>query len=267
MRDVIKVLDASKAHCGKPSFANRAAGFANRVRELPGLPLYFVSGAAAVLLMATSGAFGTLAIPLPSRLLFWTLLIGANVILWILWFAWRVRDQRDWLKASLLGMIVVNFPMPLEIGLIGDLLDLGGAQNWLSTWGSTLVISVALLLVLTIAIRGPSAQPDTSFPKGMLWRAGFREEQSVAAMCAEDHYCRVWRTDGTSALLHARFSDLVGELAGLDGALIRRGQWVAAKSIAKIERNGRKWNVRLVDGRSVIVSSSAASELRKRGWI
>lgn len=267
MRDTASGTDDVAGRQGKRSFANRAVSFANRVRALPGLRLYFVGGAAAVVVMTTAGAFGTLAIPIAARLLFWLTLIGVNVALWILWFAWRVHGAQDWWPAALVGMLVINAPLPLEIRLIGRVLGLPMKMNWLSTWGSTLAISIALLVVLTMAIRTPPAAPSPVFPKGILWRGGFREPREIAAVTSEDHYCRVSRADGTGSLVHARFGDVLSELSALDGALLRRGQWVAAWSIASIERSDRKWRATLTDGRLVTVSQSCAANLRAQGWM
>jgi hypothetical protein len=267
MHDVDPAQEVDRRPSDKRSFANRAKAFANRVRALPGLPIYFVGGAAAVLVMTTAGAFGTLDIPFATRLTFWLLLIGINVLLWITWFALRVRKSTDWWRAALLGMIVVNAPMPIEITLIGRLLGLGMAIDWPSIWASTGAISIALLLVLMIAVRSPRTAETPVYPKGKLWRAGFQDPAAIAAIVSEDHYCRIWNRDNASRLILARFGDLTNELAAVDGAVVRRGQWVAAASVDKVERSGRRWQLQLKDGRTVVVSGSAVSELRARGWI
>src|SRR6476620_3888414 len=111
MQDAAPAQGVNRGREGKLAFANRANAFANLVRAIPGLQIYFVAGAGAALIMTTAGAFGTLDLPLLTRLAFWFLLIGVNVALWISWFAWRVRKSADWWRAALLGMIVVNAPM------------------------------------------------------------------------------------------------------------------------------------------------------------
>jgi hypothetical protein len=267
MHDAGHAQAVDRRHRGKFAFANHAIVFANRVRALPGLPIYLVAGAGAALVMTTAGAFGTLELPFLTRLTFWLMLIGVNVALWIVWFSWRVRKPADWWRAALLGMIVINAPMPLEITLIGRLLGLRMAIDWASTWASTAAISIALLVVLMIAVRSPRKVEVPVYPKGKLWRAGFQDPAAIAAIAAEDHYCRIWNRNGTNILVHARFSDLTDELKTVDGAVVRRGQWVAAGFVSKIERNGRRWQIRVIDGRSIVVSGSAAGELRARGWM
>lgn len=267
MDDGASVSEEQADRRRKPLFANRVVAFANRVRSLPGLAIYFVGGGAAILLMTTAGAFGTLHLPFVTRLAFWSLLIGSNVLLWVLWFAWRVRGPADWWRAALLGMVVVNLPMPAEIGFYGRLLGIPMRIDWTRSWASTAAISFALLLVLLIAIRPARVPPRADFSKGLLWRGGFRDAGAIAAIAAEDHYCRIWRSDGSSSLLHARFGDLMAELDAADGALIRRGHWVAASSVERIERRGRQWHVLLTDGRSIAASPSAAAGLRARGWL
>ncbi|HWT31874.1 MAG TPA: LytTR family transcriptional regulator DNA-binding domain-containing protein, partial [Propylenella sp.] len=89
----------------------------------------------------------------------------------------------------------------------------------------------------------------------------------VAAIASEDHYCRVFARDGASRLIYARFADLAEEVAGLDGAVVRRGQWVAADAVRSIRREKRRWVLVLATGGSVAIAASIVPELRRRGWI
>jgi len=248
-------------------FANRVLGFANRVRNLPGLPIYFAGAAAAILLMTTSGAFATLDLPLPKRLAFWSLLIGTNLLLWIGWFAWRVRSPGDWWSSVLVGTLVVNLPLPAEIAFFGRLLRVPVAIGWVRSWANAGLISFAILLILFITIRRRRAIDRPLFPKGRLWRAGFRDPADVAWIMSEDHYCRIGRPDGSTILLHARFADLAKELEATDGAVLRRGHWAAASAVLAIDRRDRKWHVTLKNGSTIAVSATAASGLRARGWL
>lgn len=248
-------------------FANRVLGFVNRVRNLPGLPIYFAGGAAAILLMTTSGAFATIDLPLPKRLAFWSMLIGTNLLSWIAWFAWRVRGPRDWWPSVLLGTLVINLPLPAEIAFFVRLLGVPMAVHWVRSWANAGLISVALLIIFFITIRPSRAVERPLFPKGRLWRAGFRDPADVAWIVSEDHYCRIGRPDGSTTLLHARFADLAKELEAADGAVLRRGHWAAAFAVEAIERRDRKWHVTLKNGYVIAVSAAAASDLRSRGWL
>ena len=251
----------------KPIFAKPVRAFANRVAALPGLPLYPASAVAAALLAALAGAFGTGALPFGQRLAFWLLLIGFHTMLWICWFAWRVRRPSDWWTAVGIGAIAVNLPIPLEIAAALKLVGVRAVVGWQLGWLYSAGVSAAILLLIMTALFETRRRFPSAARKGRLWRAGFRDLQQVAAIAAEDHYCRVWHAGGASRLIHGRFSDLTAELAAVDGLTVRRGQWVAASAVGSIERTGRSWSLVLADGRAVRVASSTTAELRRRGWL
>ena len=102
--------------------------------------------------------------------------------------------------------------------------------------------------------------------KGLLARARVSAE-TLAAIEAEDHYCRVRRTDGSDALIHYRFCDALAEVAGIEGAQVHRGSWVAAGAVAGAEREGRRWVLLLKQGSRVAVSATHVAETRRRGWL
>lgn len=230
-------------------------------------PVFPTSAAAAVLIATAAGAFGTEALPPLQRLGFWTMLIGINTILWICWFTWRVRTPSDWWRAAAIGAIIVNLPLPFEIAAILRLLGGPTPKATGTTWLHAAMVSAAIFVVVrsaVVALRRPRAAPSV---KGHLWRAGFRALDAITLISAEDHYCRVWQCDGTSRLIHARFSDLVQEVGTIDGATIRRGQWVASSAVHSIRREGRRWKLVVADGRAVPIAPSRIAGLRGRGWL
>lgn len=263
----VAALSASRDPEAKRHFAKSARDFVNRASRLPGLPLFGAGAAAAILITTLSGAFGTDGLPLPQRLLFWALIIGSNTLLWICWFAWRVRGNGDWWRAALGGALILNLPIPAEIGLALRLVGADTPTDWHFTLLHAGGISAALLLLVATGLRGLHSRIVSPERKGRLWRAGFREPATIAAISSEDHYCRIWLADGSSRLIYGRFTDLVEELEGIDGAVVRRGQWVAASTINAIRREGRGWSLLLEDGRTVRVASSTVPALRKLGWL
>jgi hypothetical protein len=248
-------------------FVNRARRFVKQTPLLPGMPVFLAAAAAATILMTAAGAFGTAGMPLVTRLLFWTMLIGVNTVLWTAWLAWRVRSHRDWWPAVGLGIVILNLFIPVEINLALSIVGSGVAHGWPLLWARSLAISAGLLLVVAAVLRRQKPARIDRFAKGRLWREGFRDPNEIAAISAEDHYCRVARRDGSNSLIHARFRDLADEVAGLDGAVVRRGRWVAAAAVERIDRDGRRWRLALAGDRSLLVSPSAVAELRERGWI
>lgn len=255
---------------GKRGFAKRALGFAKRAlpkKAPPGFPLLWVACLAAAALMIVTGGFGTGRLPLHARTVFWVVLMLWNALKWQALFAWGVRKPSDWPRIALLGTIPLNLPLPLEIELVGALLGRSMRVLPLDVWLRAAAISAVIFAVCAVVAwillrRMRPVRADT----GLLARARIGAEQ-LAGIEAEDHYCRIHRRDGTSALVHYRFGDALEEVAGFDGTQVHRGAWVAAEAVAGAERNGRKWRLLLTGGGSVPVSATYAAEARARGWL
>ena len=255
-------------------FADGARNFVDRVgRHLPGFAGLSVGTLAAIVLMVVVGGFGTGALPLGLRSLFWTLLIGWNAVKWQAWFALTVRKPADWWRASAFGTVIVNLSLPLEIGAALALCGVRALMPAPTIWFEALAIS-AVLFVLVILVRsragGPvsvPAQPATIDPHGLLARAGVANPAALRSIIAEDHYCRVHGAEAASALVHHRFRDALDEVAGLDGLRVHRGAWVADAAVAAARREGRRWLLVLTDGRSVAISARYVAAARTRGWL
>ncbi|MFA6117662.1 MAG: LytTR family transcriptional regulator DNA-binding domain-containing protein [Sphingomonas sp.] len=257
-------------------FAKHARNFANRALALPGFPVLPIAGLAAGILMVVVGAFGTGEMPLATRIAFWAVLLGWNVLKWQAWFALLVRRPRDWPRTAAIGALVLNLPLPIEISLALRLFGIDYAPQPSRTWSEALAISAAIFLVLIIAGIGrrmtPAAAsvatpPSAVTPDGLLDRAGLNDPAALHAIEAEDHYCRLHLAGGRSLLVLHRFGDALAEVAGYDGAQVHRGAWVAASGVAGARRDGRRWLLLLADGAEIPVSASFAATARDRGWL
>lgn len=82
----------------------------------------------------------------------------------------------------------------------------------------------------------------------------------------EDHYVRAYTRAGDTLLL-MRMRDAVADLEPLDGARVHRSWWVARAAVAEVLRRDRALVLRLIDGREVPVARAMAPELRARGWL
>lgn len=267
-------VDRPRLVRSKPAFANRVRRFvkpaAARLLGLPGFPILWVASAAAAMLMIVTGGFGTGQLPLGMRSLFWMLLLGWGCAKWQIWFVLTVRKPADWMRASLVGSFLLNLPLPVEIGLCLRLLGVAGGPGPWETWLRALALGAAVLApIYAITHRPrPIAAPAGAAPSPdrLLARCRIVAEDLIA-VAAEDHYCRVHRRDGSSILLHYRFADALAEVTALDGAQVHRGIWVAAMAVRGAVRDGRRWRLRLADGRLVPVSASHLGAVRSRGWL
>jgi len=250
----------------KRGFAKRFRKFVDRVLALPGIAMLTIGGGAAIVLATIMGPFGTIDMLLGQRFGFWAVLIGWNLVKWLAWFAWTVRKPQDWPRASAIGAVVINLPLPLEIPaalwLFGVTSEIDPARTWIEAGA----ISLTLFVVLFFA-RPRRAVPAALADDGILFRAGVRDLADVQAVTAEDHYCRLHLAGGTKPLILARFADTLAELAGIDGEQIHRGVWVAAASVDGAVRDGRAWRLVLADGTRLPVSASYLAMVRRRGWL
>lgn len=253
-------------------FAKHVRNFANRVAALPGFPILPVSGFAAAMLMIIVGAFGTGQMPLAMRAGFWGVLLGWNILKWQSWFALLVLRPGDWPRASAIGAVVINLPLPLEIALTLRLFGISAAPDVSQTWAKALAISGVVFLVLLMAgVRRRTASADmiapSIMPDGLLARAGVADPTALQAIEAEDHYCRLHLGGGRSILVLHRFGDALAEVADFDGAQVHRGAWVSSRAVAGAERDGRRWRLVLADGARIPVSTRFAATARARGWL
>ncbi|NYT40887.1 LytTR family transcriptional regulator DNA-binding domain-containing protein [Sphingomonas sp. R-74633] len=229
--------------------------------------MLWVACAAAAALMIVTGGFNTGALSLGPRIAFWLTLMGWNALKWQALFAWGVRKESDWPRVALLGSIPLNLPLPFEIWLCGQAVGVEMEAMPHDVWGRAAAISAVIFAVCSMVAwlllrRMRPVRAET----GLLAKARIAA-CDLAAIEAEDHYCRVHRRDGRSELIHYRFGDAMEEVAGLDGAQVHRGAWVAAAAVEGAAREGRKWRLLLAGGESVPVSATYAAEARARGWL
>ena len=76
----------------------------------------------------------------------------------------------------------------------------------------------------------------------------------ILAIKAEQHYIRVYTEKRDYMLLH-RFSDAVHELGTDIGMQVHRSYWVNKKAIECIKPRAKKFQVRLVTGQEIPVST------------
>jgi hypothetical protein len=251
----------------KRRFANSALAFVNRARHTPSFPMLELVclGAAGVAMI--SGAFHSDALPFGQRALFWLALMGWSALKWRLWFAAMVRDRTDWRRASAIGAILLNLPLPLEIGvamrLVGIEAEISHAVVWLEALAMSAIIAALAWAVRRLFTARPAATAVAA--PGPLVRAGLRLDQ-VAAVRAEDHYCRAFLTGGGSRLVLCRFGDALAELASLDGQRIHRSSWIADHAVERAERTGRAWRL-VAAGEPFAVSAAHLGVARRRGWL
>lgn len=227
----------------------------------------------AVALSVLAGPFGTHELALPSRLVFWLVLIGWNSLKWWLWYGWagpRVASRRGAMLVAAAGALLLNATLPLEIDLLFRAVGQPMVLSWAGLYLSALLISAGISLLVAALSPSRTAAPAVAIPTGpglLAAKAGLPDLAALRAVTAEDHYLRLHLDDGRRPLVLFRFGDALAELAALDGCQVHRGAWVAAGAITGARRDGRRWLLRLADGTELPVSDTHLSAVRARGWL
>lgn len=248
----------------KGNFAKTVAHFANRALARRSERILVLATAAAIVFCGLSGPFGTFVLPLGQRLAFWSVLIILNALLWGSWFRLRLRENRGWKRVAGEGAVLFFLPIPAEIEGIGAFVGAPISVHWPAIWMYTSALAAILFALLLLVM---SAARERKATKGILFREGFGDGKRLATVRAEDHFCRIVDLDGREKLVYARFADIEGEVADLDGMVVRRGCWIAAGAVSGIDRQDRKWRIRLADGTSIAVPEGKVAVLRDAGWI
>ncbi|MCU0729270.1 MAG: LytTR family transcriptional regulator DNA-binding domain-containing protein [Sphingopyxis sp.] len=236
-----------------------------------------------IIVIATlTGPFATMALPLPSRALFWAALIGWNGAKWEAWIGWVMprlaHHPRAQIAALIAGPLLINATMPWEVELayaaVGRPIDLPAVSIWLMASCISLVVAVVLHFVQRPGAAGPASPPadGADVPRAaalspLLTKAKLASAADILAIVAEDHYIRLHLANGQQPLLLYRFGDALADMALADGAQVHRSVWVAASAVTGAHREGRNWRLRLSNGAMVPVGGSFAAAARGRGWL
>ncbi len=236
----------------------------------------------AVAVCVLAAPFDTGRLPLPSRVVFWLVLISWNSAKWWMWYAWvgpRAVGRRGALLLALAGTLLLNATLPLEIDLMFRAIGQPVALRWLGLYLSALVIAGSISAFIAILRGGrplaapapdaPPITPPAPPPAASLLaqRAGLPDLADVRHVVAEDHYLRLVLADGRRPLVLFRMGDALPELAAHDGLQVHRSAWVAARHVMGARRDGRRWLLQLADGSEQAVSETHLPAVRAAGWL
>ena len=241
-----------------------------------GLLRGLVIAAAAGVVLALTGAFGTVETPLGLRLAYWVPVMLAGA-LWghvcsRLIDRWIDMDERPWLTVVALTAAITG-PVSLLVWFVTGLVFDGEVYPL-----SILPLMVGPVLTITgvmsaINVFLGKAQPVQTHaaPIGAA-PARFPDRlpvklrgAAIRAVQAEDHYLRI-HTDRGSDLILMRLSDALEELEGLEGAQTHRSWWVARDAVHDVARGDGRATLTLDGGLTAPVSRRYARALREAGW-
>lgn len=228
------------------------------------------------LVLALTGAFGTVEAPLWLRLVYWVpiMLVGAawGHVCSLMIDRWMDLDERPWLAVAALSASISG-PVTLLVwaatGLIFEQ-RLYALEALPLSFGPVLTITVAMSAINVFLsqvqpVQTHASATDTAparFPDRLPMKL---KGAAIRAVQAEDHYLRI-HTDRGSDLILMRLSDALEELEGLEGSQTHRSWWVARDAVRDVTRGDGRATLTLEGGVSVPVSRRYAKALRDAGW-
>lgn len=256
----------SLAESRKRDFVNRARAIAKRALALPAMPVLPIIAFAAAVIAALAGAFGTDEMPSFQRYGFWLVLMTIESAKWLAWLAWQVNSREDYWRAALLGTLVLNLLLPLEIWASFRLVGWPGELVFAPVVMIAVPLGLTILVVMTVVHPPRWVARLIEGEPGLLAKEGVRPEDVLAAS-SEDHYCRLYIAGGDERLIAARLADVIEELLPVAGTRIHRSHWVSDVGVKTARRAGRGWEVVLPGGTGLRVSATYREEAKRRGWL
>lgn len=248
------------------------------------------------LVLGLIGPFGTYdLLAVAPRLTYWLAIVSVN---WLLadavlrWVAAMAGDRMPAprLTVPLSGACLAAVPATGVVALANGLSGIGWPGNVALLFGQVLLLLAAIALPVytwedmqeRIAARpdpapagdappAPPASaakaPQSGAERLSLFTARLPGPLEGRLLCLEmqDHYLVVHHSGGAEMIL-CRMEDPARELGDL-GRRIHRSWWVAADAVDRVEREGQRTFLHLIDGRRVPVGRSFRPDLKEAGWL
>jgi hypothetical protein len=232
--------------------------------------------AAAGVVLALLGAFGTVDAPLGLRLVYWVPVMLAGAVWGLLCSRWIERwidmDERPWLTVVALTCAITG-PVSLMVWFVTGLLfesEVYPLRTLPLMVGPVLIVTAVMSTLNVFLGKAQPVQthvsvagaPAARFPDRLPLKL---RGAAIRAVQAEDHYLRI-HTDRGSDLILMRLSDALEELEGLEGAQTHRSWWVAKDAVRDVARGDGRATLTLEGDITVPVSRRYARALREAGW-
>ena len=227
-------------------------------------------------LVAVAAPFGTSALEIGPRFLYWLIGITAGWVQWslILMFIRCLTKTNPW--SPVIRGSIASFPfafvMAVEVGLLREAFGTPGRPGWMTFLGILGLMlafcwfsqSVFWAMANRAAASEPEGRGDTAIR--FLKRIPSNISGELLCLSTEDHYLRIHTTRGDSLILF-RLKDAIAELDGANGMQVHRSYWVSRGAVERFEKEGRKLALILGNGMRVPVSDSFTSAVREAGWL
>ena len=222
----------------------------------------------ALAVLVTLGPFGTYALSISDRLLYWSLAlaIGWVAIIASMTLVLRHTNLDNWPGTVRAALAVAMATAPIAWGV-------ETVEGWLRPERDPIpmvhfalnIIVVCGLIVTAMYFRisqriGKMPETDRS-PVPFLDRLPFELGKELVSFSMQDHYVEVTTTKGTTMILMS-LGDAMEEVGSYGGVRIHRSHWIATDAYRGLVRRKGKLFAKLMDGRELPVSRTYASTVR-----
>lgn len=272
-------LTGMSGDAGKKVISSRAAVWRKILTDLAVMTVIGV-------FLAILGPFGSIAQPLPVRLLSWLAFGYAGYAIYspmgiLVERAHRTLDLPKpglWLAAVAIATVPMTV-LVIFMQFVPNWPPVMSIQAAMTSYFYVFVVGGGVTLLFHVLkfrsdpgalsqepadLRPDSPSPETENP--LLARLPPALGSDIIALEMEDHYVRVHTALGSELVL-MRMRDAAEHLSEWDGRQVHRSWWVARGAVEDVIREGR--NVRLLLGRGIEapVSRAQVSELKQAGWL
>lgn len=233
-------------------------------------------------LFAWLGVYGTGAIPIVERWIYWSSLmalgiVAAAVVNPLVFDRW-MKDVHPALQIAVVSFMI---SVPITVGLVLIELAVGGSAADPVFWWTQYFYVVIISAVLTtggwaadrLANHAPAPHPASAQTQTPTSAPAFADRlpakfraAELHAVSAEDHYLRVHTSAGETMIL-MRLADAIRELGALEGMQTHRSWWVARQGLADTARGDGKVTLKLKSGAEAPVSRTYLKAVRDAGWL
>ncbi len=227
----------------------------------------------AVFICTIAAPFGTGAIPMPTRAIYWSLSIFSALVLSGVIISSAHQSKRliflpIWAKspvgAILFAAVYAGVLVALTRLFFGSRPSVPG---YVELFGYSAPIAIAVAIIVDLFRADEVEETAGTSPSDRFFRRLKPAlGRDLTCLSMQDHYVEV-KTRLGGQLVLMRFTDALEELTDQPGWRIHRSHWVAEDSITDIRRESGKTFVILADGAELPVSRTYLPALRDAGVI
>jgi hypothetical protein len=237
--------------------------------------------AAIGLALAALGPFGSYALPFGERAALWIGFILAGYGIFrpmLIAAAWLSEAAAiGSFAARLVTLALAAVPFSILVRFILERLVPAANAPFHETYLQVCGVGLVVMLVMKRLVGGAGARPEPqefltappadAVPQRARFLARLPPHVGPRLLCLsmEDHYVRAHGPEG-SALILMRLRDAIDELDGMAGLQVHRSWWVASDAVQRVERDGERMWLRLVNGLAAPVARSQVGAVRAQRW-